>query len=484
MNPSQKKEPISKESIFKIMHNIAFIVAGVFLVKDILAGEISGAIFIGACLVIFAAILFFMKKFQVDKEKQQFVVSVVLMLLIFFISINSGAYYSDDYALYMSSYCLAGLYLNPKITKFQIVFGDILFIIQFLLKPEKVESTSQFIMCMLTFTLAGILIYLVIQRGSAFITQSEIRAEEAENLIHSMKTIGEELQQNFESSSRKMDSLKKANMVLSNHALELKDGSVSIAGEAHDVSDSCDEVQEKLEVAEAQIQALEEEMHNFEEVLTDNRKQMSVMSSQVENVRTTIYEANEVFQKLNHQMEEITAVMKQLNAISSKTTMLALNASIEAAHAGTAGVGFAVVASQVQNLAVDSTKCAGEVGVVIEAMKEQIDKTSVQLMDSTKSIDTSLQALNGLEDTFGQLGVQFSSLHTNIEVQNRNINQVNDIFVQLKDKVFEMSSYSEENQASVQSIADTIEIYKENVEFVIDDTKQIHKLSESMINIT
>ena len=88
MNKSGKKEPITKDQIFKIMRNITFIVASIFFVKDLLGGEIGGAIFIGICLGVFALIIVLMKKFNIPADKQQFVVSIVLMLLIFFICIS------------------------------------------------------------------------------------------------------------------------------------------------------------------------------------------------------------------------------------------------------------------------------------------------------------------------------------------------------------------------------------------------------------
>lgn len=484
MSKKVKKEPISKEQIFKIMRNIAFVVAGIFCIKDVIAGEIGGAVFIGICLTIFAVSLFLMKKFEVSKDKQYFTVSIVLMLLIFFISINSGDYYSDDYILFLASYALAGMYLNPAITKVQIILGDILFFIMYLLKPQNVESTSQFIMCMVLFTLTGILFRVVIQRGSDFIEQSDRRTEEAVRLITSMRDIGGELQQNFVNSSGRMDSLKEANMVLSSNASELRCGSAGITNEAKNVADSCDRVHERLEITEAQIQSLEKEMNSFETILSDNRTQMMEMGSQVSVIKSTITEANTVFEGLNARMEEINTVLGQLNAISSKTTMLALNASIEAAHAGQAGVGFAVVADQVKALAVDSANCANEVAGVITAIKKQIQETSAQLEDSTASIDVSLSTLDHLQETFTQLNNQFGSLHSNIELQNNHIGQVNVIFAELKDKISAMSDYSEENQVAVQSIADTIQVYKENIELVMDDTQQLHELSESMIHIS
>ena len=83
MNKTQKKEPISKEQIFKIMRNIAFAVAAVFCVKDLIGGDIGGAIFIGVCLVVLAVLLSLMKKFKVSDEKQQLIVSITVMLLIY-----------------------------------------------------------------------------------------------------------------------------------------------------------------------------------------------------------------------------------------------------------------------------------------------------------------------------------------------------------------------------------------------------------------
>ena len=164
--------------------------------------------------------------------------------------------------------------------------------------------------------------------------------------------------------------------------------------------------------------------------------------------------------------------------------MLALNASIEAARAGQDGVGFAVVASKVKELAVDSNTCSIHVVDVINAMHEQIRKTTSQLGESTEAISASLDALEELKGGFNHLTNQFDSLYGNIEEQNSNVNGVESIFKELKDKITNMSSHSEENQVSVEAIAEAMGVYKENMREVIDDTKHIHELSESMLEFS
>ena len=65
MNKNGNKAPVTNEQIFKIMRNIAFAVAAIFFLKDLIGGEIGGAIFIGVCLGVFAVIIFLMKKFNI-----------------------------------------------------------------------------------------------------------------------------------------------------------------------------------------------------------------------------------------------------------------------------------------------------------------------------------------------------------------------------------------------------------------------------------
>lgn len=480
----QVKEPISKDTIFRVMLYATFIVSALFFLKNVVTKSLQGSIVIGICMAVFAVIIIGMRSLNADIERQQFVVSMSILFLVFIISMNSGESYSDDFPLYLAVIGLTGLYLRPKYTLTQMILSDILLLMQYILHPEKAENLSQFILCMATFTLAAIMFYLTIKRGRAFIERSQARAEEAERLLEMMATVGDELQKNFEDSSEKFENLDDADRRLGDNAEELKRGSLSITQGAREVSDVCEGVQDKMQVTEKQIDELNKEVKTFENALADNSRNMDEMNRQMESVKNTVREANDVFKIMNQQMQEISVVTEQLNSISSNTTMLALNASIEAARAGQMGAGFAVVASKVQELAVDSNKCSAQVAGVVELMQGQIQKTSRQLMESTNAIDGSIKTLEGLQNGFDRLTEQFDSLYGNIEAQNSNVNQVDAIFEQLKSKISEMSEYSEENQSAVEAIAEAMIIYKDNMKAVIDDTMQVHELSESMLNIT
>ena len=113
-------------------------------------------------------------------------------------------------------------------------------------------------------------------------------------------------------------------------------------------------------------------------------------------------ETNTVFEKMEMQMKQIVEVTQQLNRISSNTTLLALNASIEAARAGQAGAGFAVVATKVKELSIDSNQCAGQVSEVVSQMQEQVQKTTQQLYESTQALAGSTKLVENLHKKLPQ----------------------------------------------------------------------------------
>lgn len=478
------KKPISKDSIFKVMLYVTYIVAAVFLLKNVFGKSLVGVLVIGISLAVFTVVLMIMKFTGTRIENRQFVVSMSLLFLVFIISLNSGDYYSDDFPLYLAVIGLTGMYLRPKYTLMQAIVADVLLIVQYMVHPEKTESTGQFFLCLAMFMLASGMFYMAIQRGRAFIQMSQMRAEEAEGLLKSLTAIGEELQHNFENSMSRIESLQEANARLEGNTSNLRQSSDSITQGAREVEQTCDNVHDKVQVTEGQIDALNGEVRSFETALAANRKNMEEMNRQMEIVKRTMHETDEVFCSMDQRMQEIHMATEQLNSISASTTMLALNASIEAARAGQAGAGFAVVASKVQELAVDSNKCSAQVVDVVNAMQAQIQKTTQRLSESVEAIDSSREALEGLQGGFDRLTQQFGSLYNNIEEQNSNINQVESIFGQLKEKIADMSAHSEENQVSVESISEAMGVYRENMNQVIDDSRHVHELSASMLKIS
>ena len=116
---------------------MTFGVGSVFFLKNLLTKSFQGALAVGICLVVFAVVVTGMKKMQVPQVKQQLILCICLVFLTFFISANSGNYYSDDFPLFLAVLSLSGLYLEPSYTKYQTILITVLLLILYFLHPEK-----------------------------------------------------------------------------------------------------------------------------------------------------------------------------------------------------------------------------------------------------------------------------------------------------------------------------------------------------------
>jgi len=471
---------ITKESIYKIMNTITIAVSGIFLVKNVLGGAIAGSVAIGLCLGIYCMVLFIMKKIHVPTDTRNLVVSVALLVVISIVSIFSGSSFSDDFILYLCAMGMSGLFLRPQYPQVQLVVADLLFVIQCICAPHKMGETSQFIMCIALFNLAGILFAFVVARGRSFIIESRARTKEMEHVIEQLALINAELNKNFEVTQGRIDDITHANQQVEIRTGELLDDSTNITNSVADTIATCDNAVEDIEVCKEQIRALLDNIHHFEDVLKENESNIKAMSSEILSIKDSAYATNEVFDGIQKQMEEIVKVVEQLKSIASSTNMLSLNASIEAARAGAAGAGFAVVAEKVQQLAIDSNKCSNLVEQIVVNMETQVEKTRKQMTESTENVDSSLASIDALNKGFHELLTSFTALYENIAEHDTSVGNLSESFDHIHNSVSDMASYSEKNQTSIYDIADSIKVYGSSVEQMGSDTEVIRQLVLSM----
>ena len=106
--------------------------------------------------------------------------------------------------------------------------------------------------------------------------------------------------------------------------------------------------------------------------LEDGREALGELAARIDQARSSL-------DSLNERTEAIGRILEVIHAIAGQTNLLALNAAIEAARAGEAGRGFAVVADEVRQLAHRSQSSAREIQDMIEGL-QQGARESVQAM--------------------------------------------------------------------------------------------------------
>lgn len=162
-------------------------------------------------------------------------------------------------------------------------------------------------------------------------------------------------------------------------------------------------------------------------------------------------------QEMKAQSEKILNISRTINEIAESTSLLALNASIEAARAGANGKGFAVVASEVQKLADRSINSSKEIHTIINATVKNIDKSSRMIQDTSKQLEVIAEAvkenegfLTGLSENAVKQGKLSFAIKSDVE----NIREIGESVLSLTVGQDEnLSAFSERNKKKMEMTA-------------------------------
>jgi len=116
-----------------------------------------------------------------------------------------------------------------------------------------------------------------------------------------------------------------------------------------------------------------------------------------------IAEAASTIQALGESGKRIGSIVEVIRQISEQTSLLALNASIEAAHAGEQGRGFAVVADEVSSLAKRVGQSAKDIEQLIASISEQTQQAVSAMQNVTRAFEEHVTGANGLKLSLGTI---------------------------------------------------------------------------------
>ena len=192
--------------------------------------------------------------------------------------------------------------------------------------------------------------------------------------------------------------------------------------------------------------------------------ELSKLVEQVRLINEMLGSFSKTIAGLKENSENIRSILKMVEEFSDQTNLLALNAAIEAARAGEAGRGFAVVADEVRTLSVKVSDATRQISDFITQMNELVNETnkeSEQLINHSNNAQTSI---NTTSDGFGKMLNEF-------ELNQQQLQQIANAVHLLEDT-------QNQTHESVEQIVALGEQAKQQIDTALHDSEQSQKLSQ------
>ena len=202
----------------------------------------------------------------------------------------------------------------------------------------------------------------------------------------------------------------------------------------------------------------------------DNARQgQRVMTETIDSMQALLQEIQrtaDVVHRLEDDSLRIGKVLEVIQSIAEQTNLLALNAAIEAARAGEAGRGFAVVADEVRTLAKRTSVSTTEIQTIISSVQNGAEEAGRAIEAGKSRSDTSMQQVTLAGDSLRQIAVAVESI--------RDMNR------QIATAAEEQTSVSEDISRNITEITQIAATNQTEVDHTAQASAALHELSTEL----
>jgi methyl-accepting chemotaxis protein len=264
---------------------------------------------------------------------------------------------------------------------------------------------------------------------------------------------------------------------------DIKDTESTITTIVNSIDEINSNVSEQATFIEESSASMEQMMASIESV-SGMASESSKISEQLLNIAKDgskyIFDSNEAMNTIKDASDNVSEFIVSIKDIAKKTNLLAMNASIEAAHAGQAGKGFAVVAEEIRRLAETSGESARKIIEEITSMTELIDN-GVSLSEKAD------KAFKRIFEDIKRTTDNMQNIAQSMKEQSSGANEINQSMTSMVEASEKIKDLTEKQKERSQSLSQNTKKMVSSANLInqasSDQSESVMKITESITSL-
>ncbi len=250
-------------------------------------------------------------------------------------------------------------------------------------------------------------------------------------------------------------------------AATMEELSATFDSQAHQVSEMVDGMGQVSNISKNTSDALVTNMQFLEATADNTRKEaenLDKVSIDMGDIEKDTISLSETIRHLSDSSAQIGNILNVINDIANQTNLLALNAAIEAARAGEAGRGFAVVADEVRKLAERTQHAIGEVETIINELSRDSENASNAMNKSVTSVQEGAGNIQSVTGEIKRAVEDVTNLYTDMKPISQSVSDQYITIQSVVDNAQVVAAGIEESNAAVNEVNNTVSHLQQRTE--------------------
>ena len=315
------------------------------------------------------------------------------------------------------------------------------------------------------------------------ITASRILKEKLNDIVSGVNEHVLNLQQDTASLKERADFCNDGTKQISQAMEELSVTAVTLAENVQDVNAKSLEMGNAITDIDGDVQVLSDNSNHMDKANEDAAKS-------IETVLDSSNRSSAIVEKITNQIEETNQAISSINEavdlimdITGQTSLLSLNASIEAARAGQAGRGFAVVADEIKKLSEQSAQGADAIKQVADNIFEKSNESVALVNEVRELIGKEQEDISVTKESFEILSKTINDNLVAVSRISEKTKQLDTIKQAIIGNINDLSAISEENAASNQEVSANITNIAESIDEMNTATGHVRQISGKLAEL-